>query len=74
MAHNIDNIIEKIYGVVMAHKLENDGEYARWLWQNPDGTRDLGLNAYGCADAANILYTIGRLPNTNKEKDGIIFL
>ena len=72
MAHNIDNIIEKIYGVVMAHKLENDGEYARWLWQNPDGTRDLGLNAYGCADAANILYTIGRLPNTNKEKDAFV--
>ena len=72
MAHNIDNIIDKIYGVVKSHKLEKDGEYARWLWQNNEGTRDLGVNAYGCADAANILYTIGKFPCTNEERDRFV--
>ena len=38
------------------------GKYRRWLWQDPEQTRNLGVNAYGCADAANILYTIGHFP------------
>ena len=69
MAINIDNIIKKISYAVASHKLENEGEYARWLWQNEEGTRNLGLNAYGCADAVNILYTIGEFPNTIEQRE-----
>lgn len=59
-ARNINNIIEKINRVVDSHKLEHEGEYARWIWDNPKEKRKLGINEYGCADAANILYTLNR--------------
>jgi len=55
---NIDHLIGKIHRVVECHKIA-EGVYSRWLWQNEKGNRDLGKNEYGCADAANILYTIG---------------
>ena len=58
---NIDAIIEKIYKIVNTHYLGN-GEYARYLWQDENKTRKLGVNEYGCADAMNILYTINRFP------------
>lgn len=55
---NIDELIDRIRKVVENHRLENEGEYARFLWQNDACDRKMGLNEYGCADAANILYTI----------------
>lgn len=68
MILNIDSLIEKIYTTVESHRLE-EGKYVRWLWQNEDGGRDLGINEYGCADAANILYTIGRFPETSEKRE-----
>lgn len=62
-SYRIDPLIEKIHGVVDAHQLP-DGGYCRWLWDK-NGTRELGINEYGCADAANILYTIGCFPQAN---------
>ena len=64
---NIDGLIGKLYATVKNHELGN-GEFARWLWQNEKGDRKLGANEYGCADAANILYTIGALPNDPKQR------
>ncbi len=55
---NIDRLIGKIRKTVESHRI-SEGVYARWLWQNEQGDRELGVNEYGCADAANILYTIG---------------
>lgn len=55
---NIDGIIGKAHRIVQSHRIE-DGVYSRWLWQNEKGDRKMGVNEYGCADAANILYTIG---------------
>lgn len=62
-AINIDGIIEKIELCVEKHKLST-GCYSRWLW----GNRDLGRNEYGCADAANILYTVGNFPSNPEER------
>jgi hypothetical protein len=42
------------------------------LWQDARQARDLGLNPYGCADAANILYTIGRFPRDPAERQAWI--
>ncbi|MBQ9859837.1 MAG: hypothetical protein IJO76_04065 [Clostridia bacterium] len=56
---NIDAILDNIEAVVRRHELENGG-YARYLWQDKAESREMGLNAYGCADAANILYTLNR--------------
>lgn len=66
---NIDNIIKKISDTVASHRMENDGEYTRWIWQNKENSRKLGLNEYGCADAVNILYTIGEFPNTSASRE-----
>ena len=65
---NIDGLIGKLYATVKNHELGN-GEFARWLWQNEKGNRKLGANEYGCADAANILYTIGRFPTGEKREN-----
>lgn len=65
---NIDGIIENAYSVVENHRI-SCGKYARWIWQDEKESRNLGINEYGCADAANILYTIGRFPSKNEERD-----
>ena len=63
----IDGLIEKIYGVVKSHYL-GKGEYARYIWNDAENNREMGVNEYGCADAMNILYTINRFP-VGKERE-----
>ena len=57
---DIRPLIKEIKYSVERHELpERKGAYCRWLWQAETGKpRELGINEYGCADAANILYTI----------------
>lgn len=55
---NIDSLVLKIRDTVESHRLET-GAYCRWLWEQPGKERKMGVNEYGCADAANILYTLG---------------
>ena len=69
---NIDELIGKIKKTVDSHRLENEGEYARYLWQNEAGDRKMGLNEYGCADAANILYTINDFVEEPEKRKGWI--
>ena len=61
MNRNIDKIIAMVEKSVEDHCL-GPGKYQRWKWQNDKGDRNLGSSEYGCADAANILYTIGKFP------------
>ena len=51
---NADSIVAKIERTVQAHRL-SEGAYSRYLWQDEAGSRKMGVNEYGCADAANIL-------------------
>jgi hypothetical protein len=44
------------------------GEVRRWTGPGPG--RDLAPNPYGCADAANLLYTVGRFPAGAHERTG----
>ena len=53
--------------IVATHAL-GIGDYRRWNVQSSGAPRDLGRNPYGCADAANILYTIGRFPRAPAER------
>jgi len=64
---NLNPIIENIVNVVESHKIDI-GKYSRWIWQNEEMDRDLGVTAFGCADAANILYTINRFPKKTNER------
>ena len=71
MNRDITKLIADIKGIIDRHQLGRTGTYARWLWQpvNPDARRRLlGINEYGCADAANILYTIGEFPSEPEER------
>ena len=68
---NIDNLVEQIRKCVERHKIA-DGKYSRWLWQNEKGDRELGCNPYGCADAANILYSISQFPRDAEERRAFV--
>ena len=61
---NITPIIDKIEKVVAKHKLA-PGCYKRFM-------SDTMPNPYGCADAANILYTIGRFPRDAFERSEFV--
>ncbi|MBQ8525251.1 MAG: hypothetical protein IJ460_00810 [Clostridia bacterium] len=64
---NIDSLLMYIEKTVKEHKLA-PGKYARWKIQNAEGTLNLDSSEYGCADAANILYTIGKFPRDINER------
>jgi len=67
----IDDLIAIIKESVDQHRLA-PGCYCRYLWNNAEGTRKMGRNEYGCADAANILYTIGAFPTDPEERSEFI--
>ena len=60
----LDAFIDNVRTIVRRHRL-GPGSYARWLWGQG---RKLGENPYGCADAANLLYTIGDFPGDEAER------
>ncbi|MBQ7574199.1 MAG: hypothetical protein IJT23_08065 [Clostridia bacterium] len=64
--HRIDELIKQIKAAVDSHCLGRTGEYARWIIKEPN--RNMGLNEYGCADAANILYTLCEFPAIAEER------
>ncbi|MBQ8879508.1 MAG: hypothetical protein IJY69_01545 [Clostridia bacterium] len=65
---DITSFIDAARRVVDNHYI-GGGAYRRWLWQSPGGDRDLGVNEYGCADAANILYSIDEFSTPREERD-----
>lgn len=60
-------LVSEMKKSVQKHYL-GDGKYCRYLWQAEDGSRKMGNNEYGCADAANILYTIGEFERDPKRR------
>ena len=68
--HNVEEFLEKTFYVVENHKVA-PGQYARWIWQDGNESRELGVNEYGCADAANILYSLGKFP-TGEERAAFV--
>jgi hypothetical protein len=80
MPYNIQPLVDAIQKILSTHALGHPGAYRRWNWQKPDsaptltsmpqpeGERDLELNPYGCADAANLLYTINHFPQDPAER------
>lgn len=66
---DIRGIVEAARKVVSAHEGTNPGEYHRILKATPDKSIPTGINAYGCADAACILYTLGELPGDSAARE-----
>lgn len=57
--------IDAIPPLLARHALDRPGAYQRYTRPGRDdrgNPRAFDCNAYGCADAANLLYTLGRLP------------
>lgn len=67
--YDLRPFIVAVEQIVETHNLGRTGEYSRWITQDAKGSRDLGCTPYGSANAANILYTIGRLPDSFAEKE-----
>ncbi len=70
--HDLRPFIQTVKQIVDRHSLGKPGEYARWITQDKNGSRNLGSSPYGCANAANILYTIGALPDSIQEKQAFV--
>ena len=72
MIINIDSVISKIRNTIANHELGAPGEYTRWLWLHETRKRVLGLNEYGVADAANMLYCIGDFQMSQEKRAGFL--
>ncbi len=70
--YDIRQLIKDIHKTVKKHELSVPGQYSRWIWQDKSESRFLGVNEYGCADAANILYTIGEFVCDEKTRNARI--
>ena len=68
---DINPILAQIRATLDRHRLDT-GKYSRWLWQDKGGRRKLGINEYGCADAANILYTLNCFPQEEETRRAFV--
>ena len=69
---DLRNLLGEARRVVHSHAGELPGEYHRVLIPGPDKSIKTGVTAYGCADAACILYTLGELPSGGAEREAWI--
>lgn len=65
--YNLDKIVHYVLKAIEERRLA-PGTYVRWHIQNSWGGRNMGINEYGCADAANMLYTLGYFPRDPEER------
>ena len=70
--HDLRPLIEHIADTVYSHELGEAGRFQRWDRQDATESRDLGVNPYGCADAANLLYSINRFPRRPAAREGAV--
>jgi hypothetical protein len=65
---DLQPLLDSVETLVARHALGPPGAYARWRLPKASGQSDFGINPYGCADAVNLLYTLGRLPSRPEER------
>lgn len=61
------HLIDSIHESVERHKAGRPGAYLRWRDRDPEDAP--GNRAYGCADAAGILYSIGHFATDGSERE-----
>ena len=67
---DLRRFVGQVQEVVRSHELEPRGAFRRWNDSASHPGRPGGINPYGCADAANLLYTIHRFPRDPGERAG----
>lgn len=70
--YDLRPFIKEIKKIVERHYLGETGRYARWITQDEKNSRNLGSVPYGCANAANILYSINDFPTDGTERTAFI--
>jgi hypothetical protein len=70
--HDLSDFVASVLALVDRHAIveSGPGAFRRFSRRDAEGERDLGLNPYGCADAANILYTVDCLPRSPELRAG----
>ena len=69
---DLRDFVAQVERLIATHNLGRPGAYCRWRLPSDKCDHDLGLNPYGCADAANLLHTIGRFPDDDAARKGFI--
>jgi hypothetical protein len=60
---DLDDFLATVLRLTARHGAGKSGAYGRWSLPSPDdASKHDGINPYGCADAANLLYTVGVFP------------
>lgn len=70
--YDLRDFIKEVKKIVDRHYLGETGKYARWIAQDGKNSRNMGAVPYGCANAANILYTINEFPSLADERAAFI--
>ncbi|RRJ97623.1 hypothetical protein Ga0100231_003760 [Opitutaceae bacterium TAV4] len=80
-ARDMQSVVDAALATLVAARFA-PGRYARWLGnareqRGGSGGEGGAVNPYGCADAANILYTLGHFPRTSdadeaRERDAAV--
>jgi hypothetical protein len=73
MIYDLRPFIWAVHGIVARHFLSwynigMPGAYQRWSLDLGRPAEAMGINPYGCADAANILYTISDFPSEASQR------
>jgi hypothetical protein len=75
LAPPLNRFVEAALEIVARHAVGREGSYARFTLPDALGAaRDRGVNAYGCADAVNLLYSMDALANTPPLRDSLLEL
>jgi len=69
---DIRDILREARKVVSSHAGPTPGEYHRVLKPSDDKSIKTGVTAYGCADAACILYALDELPADTAQREAWI--
>lgn len=72
VTHDLRGFETTVLALIERHTLGPPGHYSRWTLPSADSSRNLGLNPYGVADAANLLYTLGRFPDDLAVRTGFV--
>lgn len=70
--HDLRGFETRVLEIVGRHSLGAPGAFERWTGIDGPGERPRGPNPYGCADAANILYTLDRFPRDLAWRAGFV--
>ena len=69
--YDINPIIGRIEEALGRHCV-GVGQYSRWCGRGENGEPLPRADEYGCADAANILYTLNRFPRDHETRDAFV--